>query len=99
MRLSKKEQKRYSRLIAAKLTRMLVKNELKMVPFGKRVRRPVLDAEGKLQFNKDNVLMTKVVDILRAENYFRNQVRYLRNQPLAEIEAFLALPEPKPITT
>lgn len=98
MRLSKKEQKRYSRLISAKLSRMLVKNDWQLVPSGKRVRRPVLDAKGQLQQDSKGHLITEVIDILRAENYFRNQVRNLRKAPLADIEAFLALPEPTPIT-
>ena len=92
-KLSKKEKKQASRALAAKLTRMGVKNEIQMIPSGKRIRRPILDDKGQLQTNEQGHVRMEIVDILRASNIFRNTVRTLRNGPPEQMMAFLNLPE------
>lgn len=95
MGLTKKQQKQASRQIRAKLTRLGLKNELQIVPSGKRVRVLVTDNKGQPMLDEHGHFKTNIVDRMIGTNVFKNTVRNLRKQPLAQIEAFLNLPEPK----
>jgi hypothetical protein len=97
--LSKKEQKRISRLLTKKLTEMGVKDEITFTGTG--VFKKFMKKDGKggviMEKNPDTGKMEPKlfdVEMLQAMNVLRRTVRELRNSTPEVINAFLAMPVP-----
>lgn len=92
--LSKKEKKVISKAITQKLEQLGIVDEIKFVPSGKKVKRPIFDPETNQFKVEDGKLVFEELDVPMAMNAVRRTVRVLRNSSVQEIEAFLALEVP-----
>lgn len=92
--LSKKSRKYYSALITDKLEAMGIKDEITMVPSGKKRKVMRLDDTGR-PVVENGKIQTEDQDIMRAQNKLRSTVRNLRKQPEEVILAFLNMESPE----
>jgi hypothetical protein len=94
-KLSKKEKKYVSGLIAKKLAEMGVKDEIQMVNTEKYGVRPALNETGEPVLNEEGHPKLEVFFKQQAMNPVRRTIRNLRDQGWEALEAFLAI-ETKP---
>lgn len=90
--LSKKEKKQMSALITKKLEAMGVKDEISYIASGKKIKRPVFDAESNQFKLEDGKLVMEELDVPVAMNALRRTVRTLRKAPVEQIISFLEMP-------
>ncbi len=93
--LSKKEQKRVSRLIGKKLAEMGVKDEITYVGTGKIRKFMRKDGKGGviMEKNEEGKMVPKMFDVemQQALNVFRRTLKEIRNSSPEVINAFLGL--------
>lgn len=91
-RLSKKQRRVYSRLIKKKLIEMGIKDEITMQPSGKKLRKPVLKADGSgFEVDEQGSVKIETVDIMIARNLQRNMIKNLRKSGIEIVKSFLNL--------